>query len=465
MSTRSRSQCKKKPSKKSQTVAPLSVLRPNVAGIDLGSREHWVCGPPSPDGQVNVRTFATTTRQLEKIAKWLKKLGVESVAMESTSVYWIPLHEVLESQGFEVLLVNASHLRNVSGRKTDMLDCQWIQQLHSYGLLRGSFRPREEICALRAMQRQLSKYQELHTRFIQWMQKALDQMNVQVHRAVTDLSGKTGMAIVRAIVDGERDPEQLAKLRDKRCSKSVEEFAEHLSGNWREEHLFNLASALRMYDWLEVEIGVYEQKLLELIERLQPEERKEASVPSHPNPLKEKAIRRRGEQEIRTELWRFAGQDLTRIDGISSGTAKIILFEIGPDLSKFPTEKNFVAWLRLCPRMAFSAGKPLHKKRKGLGANRVAQALRMSAQSLKYSRSALGAYYRKVARHKGGSVAIFATARKLATLVYRMLRYGQDYTDIGEEQYEERFRQRRLAALRQNAKALGFTLTPDPEAA
>jgi transposase len=233
-----------------------------VAGVDIGSEEHWVCGPARDDGEPNVRVFGTTTAQLEELAKWLAEQGVQSVAMESTSVYWIPLYELLDSRGIEAVLVNARQLHNVPGRKTDFHDCQWIQLLHSCGLLRGSFRPGDAVGVLRAVHRQLANLVEERTRCVQWMQKALDQMNVQIHRAVADLTGTTGMAIVRAIVAGERDPLRLATHRDPRCRKSVEQIAQHLSGSWRDEHLFNLASCLRLYDAIEELIASHQARLL-----------------------------------------------------------------------------------------------------------------------------------------------------------------------------------------------------------
>lgn len=439
---------------------PLPAIRPNVAGIDLGACEHWVCGPPLPDGQPNVRTFRTTTPQLEELATWLLEQGVESVAMESTHVYWIPVYELLESKGIDIVLVNARQLHHVPGRKTDMIDCQWLQTLHSCGLLKGSFRPAEAITRLRALQRQLGNLVEERTRFVQWMQMALDQMNVQVHRAVTDITGTTGMAIIRAIVAGERDPIRLAAFRDKRCRKSQEQIAEHLTGNWREEHLFNLASALRLYDATQEMVRSYEARLLAELEALQAPERRAEAIPRHPSPAKEKALTSRGEQGIRTTLWRFAGVDLTRIDGISAVGAQVILTEVGLDVSGFPSEKHFVSWLRLSPRVAFSAGKPLKKKSKGTGATRIAGVLRMAALALSRSKTALGAAFRRIARHKGGAVAVFAIARKLAQLAYRMLRWGQDYVDIGEAAYEMRYRSRRLVALRANATELGYELVP-----
>src|SRR5713226_4332802 len=320
---------------KKEVPSSLPAIQPTMAGVDVGSREHWVCAPAGEDGKPNVRVFGTTTGQLNELADWLLKQGVESVAMESTSVYWISLYELLESTGIRAVLVNARQLHNVPGRKTDFHDCQWIQLLHSCGLLQGSFRPGDAIVALRAIQRQLANLVNERSRCVQWMQKALDQMNVQVHRAVSDLTGTTGMAIVRAIVAGERDPARLAVNRDRRCRKSVEEIARYFTGNWREEHLFNLASALRLYDVLGEMIISYDARLLKEIEALQPPERQNVPVPSHPNPAKESAIKSRGEQQARSTLWQFANVDLTRIDGISAGSAQIILTEVGPNLSAF----------------------------------------------------------------------------------------------------------------------------------
>ena len=442
-------------------VTTLPVLRQKVAGIDIGSRQHWVAGPQHDDGLANVRVFNTTTADLTAMVDWLVEQGVESVAMESTSVYWIPVYELLESRGLEVLLVNARQLHNVPGRKTDMHDCQWIQVLHSCGLLRGSFRPTEEITRIRAIHRQLGNLITEQTRSVQWIQKALDQMNVHVHHAVTDLTGQTGMAIVRAIAAGERRPSELAKLRDSRCQKSEAQIAEHLTGTWREEHLFNLGSALRLYDMLEAEIAAYNRKLDEELKKLEPPDRQDTPVPPHPNKAKEKAMQRHGDIPRRDSLVRVAGVDLTRIDGISVEAASTILDEVGRDLSRFPTEHHFVSWLKLCPRRPFSGGKPLSKSgRKGTGANRISGILRMAAVSLSRSRSALGAYYRRVARHKDGGIAVFATARRLACYVYRLLRFGQPFVDIGQAAYEDLFRERRLRALQTSANALGLALVP-----
>jgi transposase len=436
-----------------------------AAGIDLGSTEHWVCCPPTADGQPNVGVFETTTPQLHRLADWLIEEGVDSVAMESTHVYWIPIYEILESRGLEVLLVNGRQLHNVPGRKTDMSDCQWIRLLHSCGLLRGSFRPHESFCRIRALHRQVDNLVAQRTRFVQWMQQALDQMNVQVHRAVTDITGKTGMSIVRAIVDGERDPVRLATLRDKRCRKSEAKIAEHLTGNWRDEHLFNLRSALHLYDVVQAQIDEYEARLLDELRALQPEQRLHQTPPPHPNAKKHRTLTNRGEQKTRIELWRFAGVDLTKIDGISTKAARMVLAEVGLDVSAFPNEKHFVSWLRLSPHTPISGGKTLTKKRNGTGATRIAHVLRMCALPLSRSKTALGAYWRRIARRKGASVAVFSTARKIAILIYRMLRYGQDYVDIGQEAYEAQFRQRRLAGLKSAAESMGYDLVPRPEEA
>jgi transposase len=447
-------------SKKKRSPRSLPALQINVAGIDIGSTEHWVAGPPKDD-DANVRRFGTTTPDLNALVDWLLEQGVGSVAMESTSVYWIPLYELLESRGIQAVLVNARHLSNVPGRKTDCHDCQWLQLLHSRGLVRGSFRPSESISRLRALQRHMANLVAERTRCVQWMQKALDQMNVQVHRAVTDLTGKTGMSIVRAIVAGERNATKLAALRDGRCRKTEEEIARYLTGTWREEHLFNLSSALVLHDVIDQQISSYEQRLMRELEALHPEERRGQAAPPHPNRAKEKSIKTRGDQGLRDALWRLLGVDLTRIDGIAPDVVQTIVTEVGTDISAFPSEEHFASWLRLCPRTATSGGKPVNKRRHALGASRVAGKLRMAAVSLRRSKTALGALYRRIARHKSAGVAVFATARQLARIVYRALRFGQEYVDIGEAAYEHRFEARRLASLKESARSLGFNLVQE----
>ena len=448
---------------KNQSIHGLPVLRPNVAGIDIGSRTHYVAGPIPKDGSRNVKSFDTTTSGLQLMVDWLLEQSVESVAMESTNVYWIPAYELLESHGIEVLLVNAHQTKNVTGRKTDVLDCQWIQLLHSCGLLRGSFRPDESICRLRAIKRQWSNLVAERTKAMQWMQKCLNQMNVQVHHAVSDISGKTGMEIIRAIVAGERDPHKLAEHRDKRCKKSLLEIAEHLTGTWRHEHLFNLENGLKLYDYFEEMIELYEAKILQEIKALQPPERRDLPLPAHPNPKKERVLNLRGNQTIREELWRFVGVDLTRIEGINAGIALTVITEVGMDLSCFPTEKNFNSWLRVSPRYGITGGKQIKGKKRAMGASRISSVLRMAALSLAKSKSALGAYYRRISRRKDASVAVFATARKLATLIYRMLRYGQDYVDAGEQAYEQTFEEKRLAGMKRTLQSMGYQVIPIEE--
>lgn len=449
----------KRKGKGKTAVQHIPVIQPNVAGIDLSATTHFVCGPSTGENQApNVAVFGATTPQLMELAQWLKEQGVESVAMESTSVYWIPVYEILEQSGFDVQLVNARELSRVPGRKSDYQDCQWIQLLHSCGLLNGSFRPKDEICRLRALQREAANVVEMCTQSIQGMQKALDQMNVLVHRAVTDITGVTGMGIIRAIVAGERDPRVLAELRDKRCKKSVQEIVEYLTGNWRVEHLFNLEMALVTYDHLCEQLAKYDEKIREEIAALVPEEYRGQTPPPLANMAKAKKMARTGDDLIRDLFYQLAGKDLTSIDGISIHTTQVVFTEVGPDISAFPSEGQWVSWLRLSGHRPSSGGKPLKKKRYRSGANRIAASLRMGASSLERSKSALGAEFRRLARRKGKGVAVFAVARHLAQLVYRMLRYGKDYVDIGAKAYEERFAQRRLQHLERQAMEMGFDL-------
>lgn len=440
--------------------------RPLVAGVDIGSEEHWVAGPLRDEGTTEVRRFATTSGALGDLVKWLESQKVESVAMESTGVYWIPLFELLESRNIEVVLVNSRDFHHAPGRpKTDKLDCQWLQRLHSCGLLRGSFRPDQTFIGIRTLLRQRANLVHLRTRYVQWMQKSLDQMNVQVHRAVSDLSGTTGMQIIRQIVAGERSPEVLAALRDHRCKKSTAEIAKYLTGTWRDEHLFTLGSALRLYDDTEDEIAKYDAEITKQLNSIQLDQLKGKSLEPHPSATKQRRLRNEGALPLRELLWRCAGKDLTRIDGINTDTAQLILSEVGMGLDAFPNERHFVSWLRMCPPTKISGGKSLKPRRNGLGANRIAGALRMAALGVSRTKTALGGYFRRVARIKGYDVAIFATARKLAQYVYRLLRYGEEYKDIGEQAAEQQYQRRRLEALRSNAKASGFALIPLAEIA
>jgi len=424
---------------------------PNAAGIDIGSASHFVGVPPDrADDQV--REFKSFTEDLEALADWLSACGVDTVAMESTGVYWIPLYELLESRGFDVYLVNARHVKNVSGRKSDVLDCQWLQQLMSYGLLSGAFRPRDEICALRSLTRQrdmLIKYQSQHT---QHMQKALVQMNVQLTNVISDITGLTGQKIIRAIVAGERDPVKLAKLRHERIRASETDIAKSLKGNWREEHLFVLQQAIILYDAYSAAIAACDLQIQAQLERLYQHE-------ASPAPERKRGRPRKEGFDLRTALMRTCGVDLTRINGVETATALKVIAEVGPDLSRFKSAKHFASWLGLCPGTKISGGKILSGATKRT-ANRLAQALRMAAFALSRSQSALGAYYRRLSARLDKPKAITATAHKLARLIYTMLTKGTEYVDRGQDYYEESYRQRVVHHLNRRAAALGFTLTP-----
>ena len=435
-------------------------IRPRVGGIDLASERHWVCAPTVDGAAREVADFGGTTGELLRLAGWLKERRVESVAMESTGVYWIAPHEILEAQGFEVLLVDTRQLARVPGRdkKSDPLDCEWIQRLHSCGLLKGSFRPPEQVCMLRTLVRDKANLVAESGDWLRRMQKSLDQMNVRVHRAVADINGVTGMAILRAIVGGERDANKLAKLRDSRCHKSEEEIADELRGHWREDHLFSLKQALRMYEVIQERIAEYDREILRQLGAMERNDKSHEPAPALKNAQKGKAIEKRGEEPLRTAMYRLSGVDLTSIDAIGVETVQVVLSEYGPDLSRFPTEKEFVSHVCLAPHRPTSGGKPVKKKRRNSASSRVAAALRMAALSLRNSETALGAYYRKIARRIGGDVAVFGTARKLATLIYRLLRWGQPYVDEGAEAFEKRYEAARLASLKAKAKTFGYEL-------
>ena len=443
-------------------VEGLPVLRPQVAAIDLASEIHWVCAPKADGSGREVERFGATTPELEQMAAWLKERKVESVAMESTGVYWIAPHEVLERHGLEVVLVNTRELARVPGRKkSDRVDCRWSQRLHSCGLLSGSFRPNEAVCRLRTLVRDKANLIAEAADWLRRMQKSLDQMNVRVHGAVSDLDGVTGMRIVRAIVGGERDARQLAQLRDRRCGKSEEQIAEQLTGHWREDHLFSLSQALKMYDAIQERIGDYEQEILRQLGEMERAECRGQQPPKLNNRQKAKTIQKRGQEPLREALYRISGVDLTGIDAIGVETVQVVLSEYGPDLSKFPTEDQFISHVMLAPHKPMSGGKAVKKKKRGSASTRVAAALRMAALSLRHSQTALGAYYRQIARRIDGDVAVFATARKLASHIYRLLRWGQPYVDEGATAAEKRYQEARIQRLAAQAKDAGFHLTPN----
>lgn len=436
------------------------VLRADVAGIDIGSEQHWACAPAHTGSGRAVAVFPATTPGVERLAAWLTERGVTSVALESTGVYWIVPHEMLERAGFDVVLVDTRELGRVPGRpKTDRRDCEWIQRLHSCGLLRGAFRPIEQVCLLRTLVRDKGTLVAERSDWLRRMQKSLDQMNVRVHRAVADLDGTTGMAIVRAIVAGERDPQRLAALRHARCQKSERAIAEQLTGHWREDHLFSLQQGLKMYDAIAERIQEYEREILRQLTQMTPTDRRDEQAPPPAQGTKARTIKKRGEDPLRQALYRLSGVDLTQIDALGVETVSVVLSEYGADLTRFPTEKQFVAHVGLAPHRPISGGKPVKKRKKPASASaRVGAALRMAALSLRRSQTGLGAYYRRIAQRLGADIAVFATARKLAQWVYRVLRWGQAYADDGAAAYEKRYHEARVKRLATTAKQLGYTL-------
>jgi transposase len=418
----------------------LQHINPHAAGIDVGGRSHFVAVPEGSCKQP-VREFSSFTDDLHRMADWLLACGVTTVAMESTGIYWIPVFEILESRGLEVRLVNARHVKNVPGRKSDVLDCQWLQRLHSYGLLEGAFRPTEQVCTLRAYVRQRMNLVRYAASHIQHMQKALSQMNLQLANVVADIAGVTGMRIIKAILAGERDALVLARLRDARCKNDESTIARSLQGNFRPEHLFSLKQAVDLYEFYQSQIAECDRQILDQLAGF---DAADGSGKAPPDSLEEALVR-------------ISGVDLTRIDGINTNITLKIISEIGTDMSRWKTAKHFASWLGLCPGTKISGGKPLSTKSKRV-VNRAATALRLAAQSLLRSKSALGAYLRRQRARLGAPKAITATAHKLARLVYSMLKHGSAYVDVGQKHYEERYRSRVIQNLKRKAQDLGYEL-------
>jgi transposase len=431
----------------------LELAFPNAAGIDVGGSAHYVALPPDRAGET-VRKFGVCTADLEQLADWLIGCAVDTVAMESTGVYWIPLYELLERRGLRVLLVNARHVKNVPGRKSDVLDCQWLQQLMSYGLLQGAFRPRDEVCVLRALTRHRDTLIKEQSQQIQRMQKALVQMNLQLTEVLSDVVGASGQAIIRAIVAGERDAHRLAGLCRRGIKAKPEQVARALQGTWREEHVFVLTQALALYDAYAQQLALCDAKLEQLLEGLARFEPKAA-------PKRSKVSKGAPKFDLHRALLRWCGVDLTRIDGLQVTTVLKVLAEIGSDLSRFKSVKHFCSWLGICPGTNITGGKRLSGRLKPC-ANRAKQAFKMAAMSLAHSHSALGAYYRRMSARKDAAHANAATAHKLARLFYFMLTRGEDYVDRGEAYFEQRHRERVLASLKRRAAELGMQLLPQP---
>lgn len=435
----------------------LQQLNLNAAGLDIGAEEIYVCVPVDRDEQP-IRVFATFTVDLYALADWLEACGIETVAMESTGVYWIPIFEILEARGFEVYLVNARHLKNVPGRKTDVLDCQWLQQLHTYGLLRASFRPPEEICALRAVARHRDNLVRYRSAHIQHMQKALQMMNIKLTQVVSDITGVTGMSIIRAIVAGEQDPERLAGLRNRQCAKSKAEIAKALEGNYKPEHLFVLKQALAQYDFYQQQMQECDVELEAMYAAFPSAELDEQACPP-PKPRTGKRRKNQAHFDLATALYQMTGVDCTAIDGLDALTVHKLVTETGVDMSPWPTVKHFASWLCLAPYNDKSGGKVLRSGSKRTQ-NRANTAFRIAAQSLSRSQSALGAYYRRMRAKHGPAKANKATAHKLARIYYHMLKYREPYVDPGEAYYEEQYRERAVRNLKRKAAKLGMQLVP-----
>jgi transposase len=434
----------------------LERIQPDAAGIDCGAEHHYVAVPPDRDPQP-VRAFRTFTTDLNQLADWLIKCRIKTVAMESTGVYWIPVFEILEARGIEVVLVNARHLRNVRGRKSDVTDCEWLRELHSVGLLSASFRPAAEIVVLRTYLRQRSSLVEEASSHIQCMQKSLTQMNLMLHLVLSDITGVTGLKMVRSILDGERDPAVLARHRDHRCKASIQEIITALTGNYRVEHLFTLKQNFDAYEFDRQQIAECDsaiQKLIDTLATQQPPPSTE--LPTARRSLKPK--RHEPSFDIRTPLHRLTGgADLSQIDGIGPHAALQLIAEIGTDMSRWPSAAHFTSWLALAPNNKISGGRLLSSRTQP-SANRAAAILRRCAMSLMRTSTALGAFYRRLAARTGKPTAITATARKLALLVYRVLRGDITYSDPGAEAYAQVHRTRLLKSLCKRAHQLGHAL-------
>ena len=432
-------------------VAVFDEVRRYVAGIDLaGAADHYVCGPRNEDGSHDVEHFGTTTPELQRMLAWLKERKVESVAMESTSVFWVPVWDVLEAGGIEVRLVDTREVRMVPGRKSDIKDCQWLQRLHSCGLLHGCFRPPEKYNAIRSVIREKGNVLSTRTQTIQGIQKSCDQMNIRIHHAVADIDGQTGMRMLKAIVEGERDPRKLAKLRDPRCKKSEAEIADELTGNWRDEHLFTLKQAYLHLVFLDDMLEAFDSKIKGMFAALADESGK-------PDPPTAPKRKQKTDAKALYDLAKLAGFDMTSIDGISFGTAAGILSELGNDLSMFPTENHFVSYISLAPPLAKSAGKNVKTKGKHRNTHPVGQMLKSAASTLYRSKSALGALYRCTRSRSCSAFAVMATARQMAKYIYRGMKYGSAYVDIGEKQYEERRRERTLKSMKSKIQKLSIS--------
>ena len=447
---------RRKKSKKIALNEAWEKINSNAAGIDIGARELYV-RVPADRHEESVRRFGTKTPDLESLAQWLKDCRVETVAMEATGVYWIASYQLLERRGFQVVLANPRQVKNVTGKKTDVMDCQWIQKLHTYGLLSGSFRPADPYCVLRTYMRLREDLIGGSSAQIQLMQKALHQMNVQLGHVLSDITGASGLAIIEAIISGERDPVVLAGLAHKQVKSSREEIAKALVGDWRQEHLYCLAQAYGMYLRYQEDLRECDQKLANELGQL-PDQ---VDLQLHPLPPKQDAKKSINE-DLRLGLYCKFGVDVTAIEGIGSTVALTLLSEVGPDLSAFASEKHFCSWLGLCPDNRISGGKVLSSRTRRV-VNRMADVLRMAATTLRRSQTALGAYYRRMVAKLGPAQGITAVAHKLGRLLYSLIKHGHEYVRVGMEEYEKKNTQRKMKALQKLAQSLGVELLePQP---
>jgi len=443
--------------------APLGLMHPHAAGLDIGKYEIWVAVPPAPDRET-VRVFGTFTPDLQALADWLAACGITTLALESTGVYWIPIFELLEARGLDVYLVNARHLQNVPGRKSDVQDCQWIQQLHSFGLLRASFRPEAEMVALRAYLRQRAMLIEHRAAHIQHMQKALLQMNLRLTQVLSDITGTTGLAIIRAIVGGERNPRKLAALRHGQCQRTEPEIAKALTGSYRPEHLFALGQALALYDAYTTQLADCDRQLEQQYATLKPRfDPDDPDAPLGPDAKTNTHSKNAPDFDVRRELFQLVGVDLTHVPGLHVSSVQVLLAEIGTDMSKFPTAKHFCSWLGLAPHNDITGGK-VKRSRTLPTHNRAGQVLRIAAQSVGRGQSGLGAYYRTQKARLGAPSAITATAHKLARIVYHMLQDRQPYQPLTKEAFAQQRRDRELRELEKRAAHLGYRLQKEPAA-
>lgn len=444
----------RKKSKKKVGAPVFHCLNPNAAGVDVGATEIYVAVPVDRDPQP-VRHFSTFTEDLHAVAAWLKACKIETVAMESTGVYWIPLFQILETRGFTVFLVNARHVKNVPGRKSDVADCQWLQYLHTVGLLRGSFRPEQAVCTVRSILRHRDSLVQMASSHVQHMQKALDQMNLQLHHVINDITGFTGITIIKAILAGERNPHTLAALRDPRVKATADTIAKSLVGDYRREHLFTLGQSLTAFRHYQELISACDHEIEQYLEAFDSKVDRREGFPESKN--EKEPSDGMATFDLGSHLHRIFGVDLTRVPGINILTAKTLLAEIGPDLSRCGSASAFTSWLGLCPDNRVSGGKVLSVKTRKVK-NRAAMALRMAAQSLHRSQSYLGHFYRRMRAKLGAPKAITATAHKLARIIYHMLTMGQPYNESICAHNEMQNRLRLEARLRKQARYLGFEL-------